>query len=237
MDEENKQPVRPNDFLKGTIFDPDNPKNQEILKNLPDKIEVQPPEKKKPTVQEFWKLSEIPTRFRRSDLEMRGVWNEKLNMMIPKLRSEPGFILAIRGPRGTGKTQLAVELLRHASTVLGLKTRFTSARDIQLATTSSFKSQDVTDLQILQALISVDVLLVDEFDWQPLDKTHYFNTNLFYILDKRYAWCRSTILTSNATIEQFQQQTDPGILSRMNESGGRIDCDDWQDQRKLRRIR
>ena len=231
--------MRPNDFLKGTIFDPENPLNQQILASLPDKVEQPKPEKKKPTVQEFWKLSEIPTRFTRSDLdlEMRGAWNEKLNLIRPKLHSEPGMILAIRGPRGTGKTQLAVELLKYASTVLGLTTRFTSARDIQLVTTSSFKDDRVTDLQILRAFIAVDVLLIDEYDWQPNDRAHYFNTNLFYILDKRYAWCRSTILTSNATIEQFQQQTDPGILSRMNESGGRIDCDDWQDQRKLRRIR
>lgn len=221
------------------MFDPNSEIHKRMMASLPDHTEEPHPEKPKPTLQEFWRGSDVPTRFRRDaySLSQFGQWNDKLNALKDKLKTEPGMICVLRGPRGTGKTQLAVELLKHAACELGLSTLFTSARDIQLITTSSFKDKEVTDMSVLHEFIKPKVLLIDEFDWQPLDKAHYFNSNLFYILDKRYAWCRSTILTSNATVEEFNSRVDPGILSRMTESGGRIDCDNWANQRIQRRIK
>jgi DNA replication protein DnaC len=195
------------------------------------------PEPKTPTDEEFWKKCEIPTRFRKTDKDLKVApsmgleWMDKLKVIQNLIDNEKGFTLAIRGPRGTGKTQMAIEALKYGYR-RGVRSRMTSARDIQLATTASFKSSEISDRDVLESFIWVPLLLIDEFDWQPDNRSHYYNSNLFYILDKRYSWCKSTILTSNATIEQFQQQTDPGILSRMAESGGRIDCDGWCDYRR-----
>ena len=199
--------------------------------SLPD----EPPEAEKPvpTDDEFWERCKIPNRFRREEAALRRFpeWSSKLILIQDKIVSEAGFCIAIRGPRGTGKTQLAIEAMKFAYK-RGIHSRMTSARDIQLATTDSFKRQDVSDLDILESFIKVPLLLIDEFDWRPGDKAHYYNSNLFYILDKRYSWMKSTILTSNATKEEFLANVDPGILSRMAESGGRIDCDGWNDYRR-----
>lgn len=212
-------------------IDTESPEFKAFLAKLPDKLPE--PEIKTPTDQDFWNACDIPTRFRRefASLEAPGYWMDKFTLLKEKIFSKAGFCLVIRGPRGTGKTQLAIEALKYGYQFKGMQCKITSARDIQLETIASFKKENESDKDVLNRFIWVDLLLIDEFDWQPEDRAHYFNNNMFHLLDKRYQWCKSTILTSNATIEEFEKNTDPGILSRMNEAGGRIDCDGWKSFR------
>lgn len=224
----------PNDFFKdfkGSIFDPDSQAHKEIMAKLPDERPVEPPEMR--TEDEFWQECEIPLRFRRAESSLKRFdgWSAINTTLRNKIDHTPGFCIVLRGERGTGKTQLAVEALKYGFIAFGLRVKMTSARDIQLATTASFKKDTLTDREVLDSFIKPDLLLIDEFDWQPTDKEHYFNQNLFYILDKRYQWMKSTILTSNKSTADFEKTTDPGILSRMNEGGGCFSTDGFENFR------
>lgn len=224
----------PNDFLKdfkGTIFDPDSQAHKEMLAKLPDERPVEPPKIR--TEDEFWQECEIPLRFRRaeSSLVRFDGWLAIDTSLKDKIERVAGFCVVLRGCRGTGKTQLAVEALKYGFIKKRWDVAMTSARDIQLATTASFKKDTLTDREVLDSFIRPDLLLIDEFDWQPDDQKHYFNQNLFYILDKRYQWMKSTILTSNKSMDDFEKTTDPGILSRMNEGGGCFSTDGFENFR------
>ena len=209
-------------------IDAESPEFKAFLAKLPDKLPE--PEIKTPTDQDFWNACDIPTRFRRefASLEAPNYWMDKFTLLKEKIFSKAGFCLVIRGPRGTGKTQLGIEALKYAYCEKGKKVMMTSALDIHLAITASFKDTKKTVEDVLNDFTRPGLLLIDEFDWKPEERGNYRNSNLFYIIDKRYQWNKSTILTSNATSEEFENNTDPGILSRMNEAGGRIDCDGWK---------
>ena len=147
-----------------------------------------------------------------------------------------GTLLVLRGKSGTGKSQLAVELMIHGITEKELKARFVTFSEIQLKIKEGFNSGN-GEAEIIKMMIKPDILTVDEFDWCPNRKENviddYWQGIMYHVINQRYYDMKDTILTSNKTEEAFAATTIAPIKSRIEETGGLVSTDDWTDWRGL----
>jgi DNA replication protein DnaC len=101
------------------------------------------------------------------------------------------------GDPGTGKTGLAIGLLRQAL-VSGLRGRFYKAQDLLDELYASLADRTVPKL--LKRLVRYDLLVIDELGYLTLN-TEQVNA-FFKLMDERYSR-KSTIITSNLDYPQW----------------------------------
>jgi DNA replication protein DnaC len=109
------------------------------------------------------------------------------------------------GPPGTGKTGLAIGLLRHAL-IAGKKGRFYRAQDLLDELYASLADRSST--RLINSLSRLDLLVIDELGYLTItsEKANAF----FSLMDRRYGR-KSTIITTNLEYDQwydlFHQKT------------------------------
>lgn len=164
-----------------------------------------------------------------------------------------GAIVAMVGPRGTGKTTIAAALAAKR-----LWEDWDKAREIQSYTTSlerrpvprrislyrklsavvarfkafygDFGTIEMAQLESERAhLASVELLIIDELA-EVEDDSRHKDRILTDLLDLRYADRRDTILISNQTKADFAASINPSVASRIAEHGCVIRCE-WQSFR------
>ena len=119
------------------------------------------------------------------------------------------------GDPGTGKTGLAIGLLREAL-VSGLRGRFYKAQDLLDELYASLA--DRTTPKLLKRLVRYDLLVIDELGYLTLNSEQ---VNAFFkLMDERYSR-KSTIITSNLDYPQWYDlfQRKPlvdALLDRLN---------------------
>ena len=184
---------------------------------------------------------DIPKRLMvgRSRIQTDNQWGQMFEKLKPHIGK--GSIFVFRGKPGTGKSQLAVELMIYAAETKNLTGRFITFSDLQLDVKGSFgQGQNGGEKETIAALTRPGVLVIDEFDWVPnkAEKVtdNYWQGVIYHILNKRYYAMKDTLLTSNKTEDEFRQTTIASIKSRISETGGVISTDDWTDWRAERRF-
>lgn len=94
---------------------------------------------------------------------------------------------------------------------------------------AAYQSADRSEKDVLAEFTRPLLLVMDEIgqrsdsDWE--------NRLLFEFLNRRYHSLKDTLLISNQTVDGFTKSLGPSLISRMQETGGLIECD-WPSYRK-----
>ena len=148
-------------------------------------------------------------------------WLLKFTKLEEQISNSHGMF-ALIGPRGTGKTQLAVSLAESFCYRSGDTVKYSKTMEffMDLKTTYSDNEQSETDIITLYArprLLVLDEMQVrSDSDWE--------NNMLTYLIDKRYDASKSTIMISNLTDLKFKESVGPSIYDLLCEDGGIIEC-------------
>jgi len=156
-----------------------------------------------------------------------GPWGAMELRLRQKVGS--GFLVCLVGVRGCGKTQLAVELMKFNSRERLKASRYCSAMEFFLAIKGCYSGRKTSEENVLADFRSFPFLVIDEAGRRG--ETEWEDRMLFELLDKRYGDMTDTLLISNQSIDEFSRVLGASLSSRMNETGGVIECG-WEPFRK-----
>jgi DNA replication protein DnaC len=168
---------------------------------------------------------------------------KSFDLLLSSLQGR-GAIIALTGQRGTGKTQMACELCRLRTEARGEFYRIPidsrapdavappeSGRYVKLGKIGSLFKPLYADfgainadelMERFDAYAHEHLLIIDEVHESEELKTQM--RMLTDLVDRRYAAQKDTVLISNYTSEEFIQNINPSILSRLSEHGRIIPC-------------
>jgi DNA replication protein DnaC len=136
--------------------------------------------------------------------------------ILPML--EEGAIVALIGPRGTGKTHTACKLtIRYVKNTL-LGARYIKALDYFLAIKDSWaRESSKTERAVVESFAGAALLVIDEA--HERGGSEWELTRLTDLLDRRYAARRPTLLLANLTKQALAESLGTSICSRLREDG------------------
>ena len=139
----------------------------------------------------------------------------KNNFALTSAKIDSRGMVALIGKRGTGKTQLAAEVLKSDFPESG---RYATAMAIFLRLRASYgKDAEETELQVVNSYAKAAFLIIDEV--QERGNTAWEDRILTHILDCRYANRLPTILIANLTPSGLAENLGGSIVSRLNQVG------------------
>ena len=155
---------------------------------------------------------------------------QSFNIVLETGRS--GILL---GAPGTGKTTLAVGILKHVLEKGGTGL-YTTLMDM-LARIKATYGKDAAESEqtVIQQLTSVDLLVVDEIG-RSVDSS-YETAQFFRLLDRRYRQVKPVILVTNMNTKDFSDFIGPSAVDRLREAGGVIHVFDWGSQRNFKIVK
>lgn len=148
-----------------------------------------------------------------------------------------GAIVVLVGPRGVGKTTIAAQLIieRACNANLSPAARQPPYRKMSDVVAllkplySDYGSRNTEKLiQRREDYTRFPLLVIDEIHECEEQKSK--DRVMIDILDRRYAAKNDTLLITNQTPREFEDDTDESIISRMREHGRIIECN-WESFR------
>jgi DNA replication protein DnaC len=131
-------------------------------------------------------------------------------------------ILLLLGPRGAGKTQVAVQVAIERIRDGRSPGRYLKTTDMFAIIKATWTSTERED-DVLRRLRKTPLLVLDEF--HEMGTTEWEQRTVVNLLDHRYDDEVPTILISNCTPENVAQTINPSVLDRANERGGILHLD------------
>lgn len=134
-----------------------------------------------------------------------------------------GFVIALVGPRGTGKTQLATNAILE-SVYQGRSGRYMKALDLFVEIRGTYSPDSaVQERDAIDKLIAPRLLVIDEL--QNRGNSAWEDSVLTNLVDRRYdAGNLDTLLIANLKPDAFRETAGESIMDRMRETGGCIEC-------------
>jgi len=169
--------------------------------------------------------SGVPLRHLKQTALENDSWHAKLESV--KGRIGEGVIVCLIGPRGTGKTQMAVSLARIVCRA-GRSARYATAMGIFLELQETFDGGKKSSRGVIDEYTKPSLLIIDEM--HERGETGWEDRVLTHLIDRRYGNLRDTILISNQTKDQMLAAVGPSVASRLSETGGIVTCD-WKSFR------
>lgn len=184
----------------------------------------------------------IPARFREATIwnwqhpmeQQRRVWQWAREFCGAfEIVVETGRCGVLLGAPGTGKTHLAIGLLRHILEKGGTGLYVTVMSMLgRIKDTYNTRAAE-TERTVIHDLTKCDLLVIDEVG-RSLD-TNYEIAQFFRVLDTRYQNLKPTILVSNLNKVKLTEFLGEALVDRMRESGGAMLMFDWASQRNTRK--
>ena len=137
-----------------------------------------------------------------------------------------GGIVVLTGSRGSGKTQLATEMIRNAIPRRP-KPRYVHVVDFFLAVRATYGQSDktknqTTETEAVRPYIETSLLVIDEI--QERGGSDWEDRMLHYVIDKRYAAMRTTVVIGNLKRDPLLAAMGRSVSSRIAECGTFIEC-------------
>lgn len=169
-----------------------------------------------------WNAANAPKRHADFTNFREPAWVAKQDELIDQIGK--GFLVALLGPCGTGKTQLAVEVLREAAEQ-NRNARYEKVMlwFMDLKATYGRDGNGRLERDVFEEYIAYDLLVLDEVGERG--ETLWEDRMLGLLLDKRYDDGRDTILISNHEPSAFYASVGPRVKDRLIETGGVVTCD------------
>jgi DNA replication protein DnaC len=176
----------------------------------------------------LWQKAGAPELHRTAkEWDKSSAWYKTLVGLREKISI--GFLYALLGIRGNGKTQLGVEMIRSNSCLTRSSLYETTIR-VYINIKSTFgKNSRLTEGDIIDQYTAPQLLVLDDYGRRG-DGKHEENI-FFEILDTRYRMHKDTIICSNENRKEFEAGAGESIISRINERGGIIECN-WPSFRE-----
>lgn len=151
-----------------------------------------------------------------------AAWRQAFDSLVADMGK--GVLVVLLGGRGTGKTQMAVDMIRHSIDVMQAKpaARYVRAMDVFIALKDGYRS-GLSEGDIIHDFTRPSLLVIDEA--HERSESAWENRVLTHIVDVRYGEMRDTVLIANSKPEDLDSALGPSIVSRLNETGAVIVCD------------
>lgn len=141
-------------------------------------------------------------------------WRDNFRRILGRVRD--GGTMALIGPRGTGKTRMAAEVMRDICLNTG---SYTTAMGLFIRIRASFRaSSRESEDAIVSELSRASLLVIDEV--QERGNTSWEDRILTHVIDRRYGSVLPTIIIANLTEPELQNCLGESIISRLEEGGG-----------------
>jgi DNA replication protein DnaC len=135
--------------------------------------------------------------------------------------------LYVYGPIGSGKTLYVAHLLeqiirerylitKNAYNILDLYTFINAPSMLQRIKESYMDKNGTTEQELISSYSNVDILVVDDIGAQKISE--WVLETFYLILNYRYEYLKTTIYTSNFSLQQLAEKLDDRIPSRIQES-------------------
>jgi len=185
----------------------------------------------------------IPKRYQHCTIENFTAYNDSLLKAVERARATVDAFpivskgLFLEGFPGSGKTHLAVAVLREVIRATGVRGMFYDTRDLLRVIRNTYNPViRTTELQVLRPVMTADLLVLDDLGAEKTSEWVEETMNL--IVNTRYNEKRLTIFTSN--FPDIPDHTDPNSLlfrighrirSRLHEMCEFLilDCADYRD--------
>lgn len=146
--------------------------------------------------------------------------------------SETGRCLLMLGKPGTGKTHLGVaianELMRKTAATAVYRTIGSILHEIR----ATYRpSSERTEGQIIAALVSPSLLILDEIGVSKETPSDFELTTLFAIINGRYEQMRPTVIISNLDGKALPSAMGERCVDRLREGGVIVLPFEWESQR------
>jgi DNA replication protein DnaC len=192
-----------------------------ILRNFPDSERLGVP------VDVLYREADVPLRHRRriDDEASPKEWVKARDGVIGKLGS--GFVIALLGKRGPGKTQIAEQAIA-ASAAVGWSPLYVRAMTFFLALRATF-SDGTAEEDVIERYRIPRFLVIDEMHIRG--ETRWEDNALDHLVDVRYGDRTDTLFVANLKPKAFTASIGESIADRIRETGGIVECN-WKSFRQ-----
>lgn len=174
--------------------------------------------------QELIASANIPKLYSQTTVTTHKQWNDTRNLAAARLvdpvpPGQPGALIMICGPKGSGKTQMAVNLLTLLATSKLLRIYFSRLHTF-MARARETPTQDFYDQFWYPKILVLDeVLKISESPWSE--------SQFFDVIEERFSNQRHTILTCAALPQRLPELLPPSVMDRLDSKTGLVLHTDW----------